>query len=1154
MSDKAAEAEWIRIQSKTFRNWCNTHLKHRMMSINDLRSDLSTGIPLINLVEIISSKTVNNGRWNKNPKVRTQMMENAGFALQFLKTEGLKLVNIGNEDIVDNNHKLILGLIWTIILRYQINISEGKSARSELLAWVRSKIPEKGIKNFDHDWNDGTAICALIEALKQGLIPDAASLDPANALANATRGCETAEKDMGISQVLAPEDMINPEVDELSVMTYIALFKEWEDKQASLKDTADPSRSTVHGPGVEGPATRGQPAPFTITAKNCFGGVLPKGGENYTVAVESAKGKKAPVTLKDNGDGTYDGVYTPEDFGPHTITVTAAPHGAQVGKSPYHLDIDAGVDASKSTVTGPGVEPHSVAQGHPTTFTVKAHDKDGNQVPATGAPFKATLNTPSGPKDLPLKDNGDGTYTGEYTPTDLGHHDVHVTLEGDHVAQSPYPVEVKELSDPSKTKVHGPGIAPSIPEGVPTKVHIEAVSPSGDKIKTGGDKFDVNVKGPNGTTPAKVHDNGDGTYTAEYTPEGKGKATVEVENTGPNGVQHVAQSPYHVQFRDPADPSKTKVTGPGVVSGVPQGIPTKVFVEARDANGNPVGAGGDQFDFKVNGPNGEVPSHFTDNGDGTYTGEYTPTDLGELQVDVKVNGDHHVADSSYKVVVREPADASKSKVTGPGVVSGVPQGVPTHVDIEARDRNGNPVGVGGDYFTFKVNGPNGEVPSTLKDNGDGTYHAEYTPTDLGELQVDVKVNGDHHVADSSYKVVVREPADASKSKVTGPGVVSGVPQGVPTHVDIEARDRNGNPVGVGGDYFTFKVNGPNGEVPSTLKDNGDGTYHAEYTPTDLGELQVDVKVNGDNHVADSTYNVVVREAADASKSKVWGRGVKDGVAENVETHFKIKAVDANGKDVVFGGDNFEVKVTGPNGNVPATVEDKKDGSYLAKYTATEVGPHTVEVVLRDQQVASSPYSVNVRERADHSKSTAEGPGLVHPTQNVPTHFKVTAFDRDGKKVPYGGDDVQVTMKGPEGEVPVTLTDNEDGTYLAEYTPLALGPHEIVVLMNGGHVAKSPYHVDVEEEADADESGLEGFVFTIQARDKSGASKQRGGDRFAVKIFTADAEHEPIEGVNIKDCGTGRYKVAYKLPGSGEYNVHITLNNRHIKGSPWRQVV
>lgn len=1051
MSEKPKDAEWIRIQSKTFKNWCNTHLKHRMMSINDLRTDLTNGVPLINLVEIISSKQCNNGKWNKAPKVRSQQMENAGFALQLLKDEGLKLVNIGNEDIVDSNHKLILGLIWTIILRYQINISEGKSARGELLAWVRSKIPEKGIKNFDHDWNDGTALCELIEALKAGLIPDATSLNPADALANATRGCETAEKEMGISQVLAPEDMVNPEVDELSVMTYIALFKEWEDKQATLKDTVDHSRSAVHGPGVEGPATRGEPAPFTITAKNCFGGLLAKGGENYKVEVVSAKGVKSPATVTDNQNGTYDVVYTPNDYGTTTVTVTAAPHGTQVGKSPFTLEVDAGVSADKTTVTGNGVEENRVASGHPTSFVVTAHDSEGKKVSAAGIPFKAQLLTPSGPVDVPLKDNGDGTYTGEYTPKELGHHDVHVTLEGDHVAQSPYPIAVKELSDPSQTKVHGPGVAPSIPEGVPTTVHIEAVAPNGAKIKTGGDKFDVKVKGPNGEQPATVHDNGDGTYTAQYTPEGKGKATVEVENTGPNGVQHVAKSPYHVQFRDPADPSKTLVSGPGVKSGLPNGLPTHVLVEARDKDGKPVGAGGDQF-------------------------------------------------------------------------------------------------------TFAVKGPHGEVPSTLVDNGDGTYRAEYTPTELGDLQVDVKVNGDNHVADSSYKVNVREPADASKSKVSGPGVKSGVPQGVPTQVLIEARGKDGKPVGIGGDDFKVAVHGPNGEVPVTLKDNEDGTYTANYTPKDLGELTVDVKVNGDNHVADSSYKVVVREAADASKSKVWGRGVKDGVAENVETHFKIKAVDANGKDVTFGGDYFTVDVQGPNGTVPSRLEDKEDGTYVAYYTATKVGQHKVSVDLLEKPVANSVYSVLVRERADHSKSTAEGPGLSVPVQNISTHFVVTAYGKDGQKVPYGGDDVQVKMTGAS-EVQVQLTDNEDGTYLAEYTPLVLGDHTIQVLMNGGHVAKSPYNVTVDEEADPDHSGLEGFVFTIQARDKSGGNKPRGGDRFAVKIFTADKENEPVEGVNVKDCGEGRYKVSYKLPdGPGEYNVHILLNNRHIKGSPWRQCV
>lgn len=46
----------------------------------------------------------------------------------------------------------------SIILRYQINIAEGKSARSELLEWVRSKIPEYNIQNFAKDWNDGKAV------------------------------------------------------------------------------------------------------------------------------------------------------------------------------------------------------------------------------------------------------------------------------------------------------------------------------------------------------------------------------------------------------------------------------------------------------------------------------------------------------------------------------------------------------------------------------------------------------------------------------------------------------------------------------------------------------------------------------------------------------------------------------------------------------------------------------------------------------------------------------------------------------------------------------------------------------------------------------------------------------------------------------------
>lgn len=59
-------------------------------------------------------------------------LENLSFALEFLKKEGIKLVNIDATVINNGNLKLILGLIWTIILRYQIQVSEGNSAKQEV--------------------------------------------------------------------------------------------------------------------------------------------------------------------------------------------------------------------------------------------------------------------------------------------------------------------------------------------------------------------------------------------------------------------------------------------------------------------------------------------------------------------------------------------------------------------------------------------------------------------------------------------------------------------------------------------------------------------------------------------------------------------------------------------------------------------------------------------------------------------------------------------------------------------------------------------------------------------------------------------------------------------------------------------------------------
>merc|ERR1712137_666917 len=154
----AKSDDWVRIQTKTFTRWCNIYLSERLLNVKDITTDFDDGINLINLLEEISGKSF--GKYNKKAKFRAMKLENLAMCFQFLKRENLKLVGIGPEDVADGNLKLILGLIWTIILRFQIQRGGG-SAKHDLLEWVRKQIPEYDINNFKDDWKDGKAIMAL---------------------------------------------------------------------------------------------------------------------------------------------------------------------------------------------------------------------------------------------------------------------------------------------------------------------------------------------------------------------------------------------------------------------------------------------------------------------------------------------------------------------------------------------------------------------------------------------------------------------------------------------------------------------------------------------------------------------------------------------------------------------------------------------------------------------------------------------------------------------------------------------------------------------------------------------------------------------------------------------------------------------------------
>lgn len=86
------------------------------------------------------------------------------------------MTNIGAEDVVDGNRKIILGLIWTLILRFTISDinAEGLSAREGLLLWCQRKTAcyEEDVRvvDFYGSWNDGLALCVRVLAERDPLL------------------------------------------------------------------------------------------------------------------------------------------------------------------------------------------------------------------------------------------------------------------------------------------------------------------------------------------------------------------------------------------------------------------------------------------------------------------------------------------------------------------------------------------------------------------------------------------------------------------------------------------------------------------------------------------------------------------------------------------------------------------------------------------------------------------------------------------------------------------------------------------------------------------------------------------------------------------------------------------------------------------------
>ncbi|KAM6151297.1 dystrophin isoform 1-T1 [Rhynchocyon petersi] len=231
------------VQKKTFTKWINAQFsKFGKQHIENLFSDLQDGRRLLDLLEGLTGQKLP----KEKGSTRVHALNNVNKALRVLEKNNVDLVNIGSTDIVDGNHKLTLGLIWNIILHWQVKnvmknimaVLQQTNSEKILLSWVRQSTrnyPQVNVINFTTSWSDGLALNALIHSHRPDLFDWNSVVCQESATQRLGHAFNIAKHHLGIEKLLDPEDVAATYPDKKSILMYVTSLFQVLPQQVSIE-------------------------------------------------------------------------------------------------------------------------------------------------------------------------------------------------------------------------------------------------------------------------------------------------------------------------------------------------------------------------------------------------------------------------------------------------------------------------------------------------------------------------------------------------------------------------------------------------------------------------------------------------------------------------------------------------------------------------------------------------------------------------------------------------------------------------------------------------------------------------------------------------------------------------------------------------------
>lgn len=777
--------------------------------------------------------------------------------------------------------------------------------------------------------------------------------------------------------------------------------------------------------------------------------------DSLDVTVKDSDGNNLEVALEEQGNGVFNVSFTPENVGDHCFDIKA--DLISVPGLPRNIKVE---EKPTATLVGP-TDIKAVAM-KPVRFDLNTVNLATNEV---------KLNFTDGlgnGVDLPVKveDNGNGTFTVEFTPTKTGHLNVQIDVFGEDIGT----LNVDVAAPPLILGGYGEEHRRKARATKLFEFELEGGNISLDEIKV-----DIrNEKGESLPAPS-IKETKAGRFTVGFIPPLPGSLKIGVWPCYSDAESLYVDVAPMAQFLGETNRVATATKPFSFTLQGAEGISlSDIGVLVKDPQGNEV-----------------AQPKISDNGDGTFTVEFTPMDPGRIEVHVSTCGDFF--DTPLSVKVRPCAALPEGESSTRKAAAGRPFSFDLQGQKGLKAKNIS-------VSIEKEQGSEIEDP-VIKENPDGTFTVTFVPPKPDNLKVSVFTHGDPATQLDVTVVPTCHLEDglslrgyASKPVTFNLKADAGLH---PSDVHVDVKDKDG------------KV------VPFTVTDNGDGTFKASFTPVHHGDHTVLVSAHG--------LPVSTPLTAEIYPLAQFKQGSTHSKHQAIATKPFSFDLDA----VAVSTDDIKVDILNEKGErLPdPSIKDNRDGTFTATFTPMEHGDLKIQVSTKGVPFDGS-LEVEVAPIAR----------FLGDTERSTTATKLFDFQLSAPNL--SPDDIVVDIEGKVGGVlpHPQITDNKDGTFQVSFTPMECDELTINVTTKGERF-DTPLQVSVAPIA----SFLGGTkrIGTATKPVEFSLSAKHGIKPEDVSFEIVAEDGSKLPPPTIVDAGNDVFHVSFTPAEPGDLKVHVS---------------